>query len=451
MKKSSLLGHTIQILDIVRSSRRPADRIAGEFFRAHRYLGSSDRRYISGMLYGVLRNMTLLEVHAAGALGGIFSEARSVPLLPSVVLCAAYALRILGETPEELLPDISGLWRLSVPDADCNLFLTVVQKSSLPDDILRDPIRRIAVEQSFPESIVREWAERYGPEETERLCRSLNEPAPTAIRVNTTRCTLDECRALLGQEGVVTRPSAIAPLGLLLEKRVNVQALQAFRRGFFEIQDEGSQTIPLLLEPRPGACIVDACAGGGGKTLHIAALMENRGELYAIDTEERRLSNIRERIDRSGTSIVTVLLADRDGSKIEGLRGKADAVLVDAPCTGVGTYRRNPGAKLSFSRDFVDAISQTQQDVLQRYSSLVKDGGRLVYATCSLLRKENEEVVASFLDRNPDFRLLPAGTMSMLHGITSDDASGYLYLLPHKTSTDGFFAAVMTRQTANAR
>ena len=451
MKKSSLLGHTIQILDIVRSSRRPADKIAGEFFRTHRYLGSSDRRYISGMLFGVLRNVTLLEVHAAGALSGILSDARSISPLPSVVLCATYALRVLGEKPDELLPDISGLWRLSVPDADCSPFLMLVQKNSLPDDILRDPIRRIAVEQSFPESIVLEWAERYGCEETERLCRALNQPAPTAIRVNTTRCTTDECRALLEHEGVVAHPSAIAPLGLILEKRVNVQALQAFRRGFFEIQDEGSQIISLLLDPRPGACIVDACAGSGGKTLHIAALMKNKGELYAIDTEERRVSNIRERIDRSGASIVTVLLVDRDGAKIDGLRGKADAVLVDAPCTGVGTYKRNPGAKLSFTRDLVDAISQTQQDVLQRYSSLVKNGGRLVYATCSLLRKENEEVVESFLDRNPDFRLLPAGTMSTLQGIPSDDTSGYLYLLPHKTSTDGFFAAVMTRETANAR
>ena len=221
-------------------------------------------------------------------------------------------------------------------------FVHALRGSELAPDILSDPVRRIATLYSFPAFVVKEWVRRYGEDDAELLCRSLNQPAPITIRVNSLKTSVEECRRALEGEGIGARRTKISPSGLVLEKRVNVNGLECFRRGLFEMQDEGSQILSLLVDPQPGELVVDACAGAGGKTLHLAALMNGTGELLAVDVEEYRLRNLRERVRRAGISHVRALLAGRDDPAIAGWSAKADRVLIDAPCTGVGTFRRNP-------------------------------------------------------------------------------------------------------------
>jgi 16S rRNA (cytosine967-C5)-methyltransferase len=438
MKKSSLIGHVCELLELIRPLKQPADNVAKEFFRQRHYLGSKDRRFISDTTFGILRNFTLVRFHAREVL-----ESFKISSLPPIAIYISFALKIQDEDSASVLADGESSWRVSFPRIPCAELIAAIVRSQLPQTILENPVKRIAMEHSFPETIVHEWVERFGAEEAERLCAASNQPAPTVIRVNTLKTTVEDCRRRLSEEGIESEPTLLSPRGLMLKKRINVQASQAFKDGWLEMQDEGSQLISLLLDPKPGETIVDACAGGGGKTLHIAALMKNEGELHAIDVHERRLAKIQPRLRRAGASIAQL---DRADMKIsDGLFGKADAVLVDAPCSGVGTFRRNPAAKLIFDAPFVDRIVETQKRVLESSASLVKPGGRLVYSTCTLLRQENEEVVETFLGTHPEFHLLSAPKILLAQNIEIESPSDYLVLFPHKTNTDGFFAAVFRR------
>lgn len=444
MRRSSLFGHIAELLDLVVSSRHPADSVVKEFFQLRRYLGSHDRRFISEYLYGILRNYNWLAALIRLAVAGLRDDIR-MDRISAVGLCAAYALRVSGEEVVTLEPDIAGLWRTVTLDIDPTLLLKALQRAELPADILADPVRRIAVEQSLPEPIVREWIGRFGQEEGETLCRAMNEPAPTFLRVNTLRCTVEECMEALSAEGVVTRRTSLSPHGLVLEKRVNVQGIRAFREGFFEVQDEGSQIISLLTGAGPGQSVVDACAGAGGKTLHMGMLMQNSGTILALDTGGERMRNLRLRAERAGVTIIKEAILGDGEPRPEGWDGFADSVLVDAPCSGVGTFRRNPGAKLHFSESFVSSVSRAQSDILEQSAAFLKPGGQLVYSTCTILRKENEEVVNRFLALHPEFKLLPAQEMLRRNGVALENQGPFLLLLPHRHGTDGFFAAVLRK------
>jgi 16S rRNA (cytosine967-C5)-methyltransferase len=445
MKRSSLFGHVIELHDGIRSSKRPADLVVRDFFRSRHYLGAKDRRFISETVYGLVRHFKLVQVYAEGALR-LTGEIVPPQDVPSMVLIGVYSVKVMNEAPDALLPDVSGLWRVYVPDIDCKVFLEAVSSVSLPSAIENDETRSLATRFSFPEMVVQEWLERYGNHETELLCASLNSPAPITIRVNTLATMVVHCQAALLDEGINVQRTSLSPFGLKLEKRINTQALQSFKMGYFEMQDEGSQLLSMLVGARPGNIIVDACTGGGGKTLHLAAIMNNTGNLIAIDVEENRLNNIRERLRRAGVTMASLFLVDRDREAIDKWQGKADAVLIDAPCSGVGTFRRNPGAKLTFTEGFVESVAKTQQQVLEHYSALVRPGGRLVYSTCTLLKRENENQISAFLSRHPDFALLSAPEILQQQGVHVDTSSPFLTLLPHKTTTDGFFAAVMVRR-----
>jgi 16S rRNA (cytosine967-C5)-methyltransferase len=301
------------------------------------------------------------------------------------------------------------------------------------------------LEQSFPDSIVQEWVRRYGVEETELLCRASNSPAPTTVRANTLKCSREECRQALHSEDVASELTRLSPFGLILEKRVNTRTLKTFRNGWFELQDEGSQLLALLTGAGPGSFVVDACAGGGGKTLHLASLMENRGKILAFDIDQRRLSRLDERCHRAGVTIVDAILSPPGGAGVAAVGATADAVLIDAPCSGTGTFRRNPGAKLTYDENTVVSMTKSQRQLLEVFSGLVRPGGRLVYATCSLLHAENEAAVEQFLAGAPGFSLLSARDVLSAWGVILPDPSPYLHLHPHRTATDGFFAAVMVR------
>jgi 16S rRNA (cytosine967-C5)-methyltransferase len=297
----------------------------------------------------------------------------------------------------------------------------------------------------MPEFIVREWLERFGEEETDALCAASNIPAPVALRVNRLRTDPETCRQALAREGIPARRGTLAPDALVLEKRCNLPGVRAYRDGWFEVQDEGSQLIGLLLQVRPGQRIVDACAGGGGKTLHLAAMMENQGSILSLDIAEEKLKNLNARSLRAGVSIAEAHVTTRKGAHFPSWKEGADGVLVDVPCSGVGTFRRNPGAKLLVSEQAIQSLHVLQEGILHQAALYVRPGGRLVYSTCSLLRSENEQITHEFLSARGDFHLLPAPRLLHDAGIPIDGDGFTLTLFPHRHSTDGFFAAVMER------
>ncbi len=444
MRRSSLFGHTAELLDQIISTRRPADFLTREFYRKRHYLGSRDRRFISDLLYGVLRHYGRMAFLLRTTLRRVRPGVETARL-PSIGLCAAYALRALGEPPRTLLPDIEGLWRTTTTDVDPAVFLRALAETEIPPEILSDPVGRIALEHSFPEFIVREWVERFGTEEAEALCAASNLPAPTALRVNRLRTDRHACLQALTEAGAPGRYGTLAPDALILEKRTNIPSLRPFREGWIELQDEGSQLISLLLGARPGDRVVDACAGGGGKTLHLAALMENRGTILCLDSDEERMMGLGARLSRAGVSIAEVHVTPERGGRFPSWEESADSVLVDAPCSGSGTFRRNPGAKIVLTEHHIRSFRALQGTILLHSARFVRPSGRLVYSTCSLLRDENESIVEGFLSERSDFHLLPVAEILGAAGVPIEADEATLTLLPHRHSTDGFFAAVMER------
>jgi 16S rRNA (cytosine967-C5)-methyltransferase len=259
----------------------------------------------------------------------------------------------------------------------------------------------------------------------------------------------------LSLEAVSSRKTPYSPWGLLLEGHANVFALRAFKEGLLELQDEGSQLVTLLCSAKPGQLVIDACAGGGGKTLALAAEMRNKGEIWALDSSERRLKPLRLRARRAGADNIRIQAVGESGAfaaNVARFAGKAQLVLVDAPCTGIGALRRHPDARRQLTPERLDELAALQLAILHRFSALVRPGGRLVYATCSLFREENEAVVERFVSENghftvePSARALPPGLGARIsEAVPPRAAEPWLRLLPHRHGTDGFFAGVLTR------
>lgn len=443
MKTTSLLGLASEALERIRPGRRPADSMMTDFFRERRYLGARDRREIAGMVFGTLRH--------ARYLGHLLEAARmQLPLAPSdlpappvsSLLVVAYVLRVARDPDAETAAALGEYLSPFFPGTQGADFLTVLRSLELSAEVLASPLSRIAIVHSFPDSIIAEWIERMGVEEAEALAAALNEQAPLSIRVNTLKATVDQCRQSLAAANVQVEQGRCSPFALVLAKRLALDTLQPYRDGVFEMQDEGSQLVSLLLQPQPGTTVVDACAGGGGKTLHLAALMENRGRLVAIDVDDRKLVNLQERAERAGAKVHLVLSARRDEARIERLHGKAHGVLVDAPCSAIGTVRRNPALKMHYTEERSAQLAVTQKNLLDSGAQLVMPGGRLVYSTCTILQKENEDVVGRFLAEHPGFSIQPAYEILRRWGITVERSSPFLQLYPHQAGTDGFFAAV---------
>jgi 16S rRNA (cytosine967-C5)-methyltransferase len=306
---------------------------------------------------------------------------------------------------------------------------------------IHDPLRRLGVSASMPDWLVSELVEAYGLDEADALLHAMNGRAPFALRANTLKTTPEELIGLLAGEEVEARPGSMALSAVRLERHVNVRALRAYRAGLFEPQDEGSQLICELVDPPRGGSLIDLCAGAGGKTLSLAAMMEGGGRILACDADWRRLGRMRPRLRRAGVSSVTF---HKPGRPIPvSWAGRADRVLVDAPCSGTGALRRNPGSRWRLKPRGIDRLVRTQKGLLDEAADLVRPGGRVIYATCSVLPRENDAVVSAFLEANPAFSLLPA---SELLGAERADGLGggeVLRLLPHRHGSDGFYAAVL--------
>ncbi len=423
----------------IRDEGKVADRTLDALLRRESRLYALERRAVADAVYGMLRVEARLDVLLAGALGHAYAA-----LSPSARHALLYqAHRVLaGAVPPAKALAEGGLSPALLPGL---LACANTEKSETPAG---DPAA-LAVETALPAWLAGRFVADLGPEAAAALARSLNERAPLTIRANRLKNTREELAARLGGLDVATRPTPQAPDGLVVETRQNLFRLEPFQEGGFEIQDEGSQLLAALLDPHPGWLVIDACAGAGGKTLALAASMKNRGRIVALDTDERRLGELPKRAKRAGVHNRESHLvpADRLPDELaEKLLGRADAVLIDAPCSGTGVLRRNPDTRFRLQPEDVERFSALQKELLARYAALAKPGGRIVYATCSVLRAEDEEVVEAVLREHPELELVPPATTLGEELAGRLGAERYLRLLPHQHGTDGFFAALLRRK-----
>jgi 16S rRNA (cytosine967-C5)-methyltransferase len=317
-------------------------------------------------------------------------------------------------------------------------------KNALAVDLSRAPA---SVRAELPHWLFLAVTAQY--DDAAALIDALTQPAPLDLRVNLIRASRDAVIEELAAHHVAVAPTRYSPEGIRLEEKPALTQWPAYREGRIEVQDEGSQLIARLVQPRRGEMVVDLCAGAGGKTLAVGALMRSSGRLYAFDVNQRRLESLGPRLKRSGLSNVhPVAIRSETDVRVKRLHGKCDRVLVDAPCSGSGTLRRNPDLKWRFDESELARVNGVQHAILAAAARLLKPGGRLVYATCSLLTRENQEVVEAFLAAHPDHRLVPAAAVLAAQSISIEHAqrfAPYFVMLPHLHATDGFFAAVLER------
>lgn len=433
MTPGARLQSAIEILNDIFQMKRPADRIMDTWSRSNRYAGSKDRAAVSGLVFRVLRRRA--ELSAATGSG----EAR-------LLAFAALAL-IEGEGPGAVSMLADGSAHAPAP-------LSEEETAMLANATLPGAEAPAWTRLNYPEWLHAEFETAFGPSlETEMA--ALLDRAPTDLRINILKTSRDKALAALSEEGVSAAPTPWSLWGLRLTARANLPGLKIFRDGAIEIQDEGSQLACLLTAVTPGEQVVDLCAGGGGKALALAAMMENRGQIHACDTAPRRLGQLMPRAQRAGirnlqTRILGAYAPEGPDHDLAGLTDRADCVLVDAPCSGTGAWRRSPDARWRLTPELLDGYRAAQAEVLVRGAQLVRPGGRLVYVTCSLLPSENEHRIGAFLGGNDNFAVFPPAEL-WPHDIALPPASpdGYLRLTPASTGTDGFFVAVLRRKDSS--
>jgi len=414
----AILGNAEEVLREILRFTAPADVTLSRYFKDHPRLGGRERGAIAECIYSVLRNKTFYTDFAGGA------TMRRLVLMGMADAIGVESLGGLSEEENDFLARIKEIDRSLLPPK---------QRTNLPDWLYD------------------KFVAQYGEEETLQLAAVLNTPAPLDLRVNALKANREDVVAELATAPIAAEPTPYAPLGLRIRKKPALQNLPLFKSGAIEVQDEGSQVLAQLVGARRGEMVVDFCAGAGGKTLALGAIMRSTGRLYAFDVSEKRLTKLKPRLARSGLSNVhPVVIAHERDAKVKRLAGKIDRVLVDAPCSGMGTLRRNPDVKWRQPLEAIGELTEKQASILDGASRLVKFGGRLVYATCSLLDEENDAIAAQFLATHPDFALVP------MHQVLAEqriplEMGDYLKMLPHKHGTDGFFAAVFERKAGSAK
>jgi 16S rRNA (cytosine967-C5)-methyltransferase len=438
---------TLQIAAEARAEWAYTSDVIGRAFRTHRELGSGERRQISETVYGLVRwHRRLTAIVDELVPEGVSAETRDELLL------SAYEAR-QGADPAAITADLQrllepGSARAAARPRSGLRAEALAARLAAEDAGLGSArgLEREAIRLSYPTWMLERLVGDFGEQEAFALADALNRRAPLTVRANGARIDRDALAARLREEKIVSRPTPLSPTGLIFETRVNAFGLPSFREGLFEVMDEGSQLVAEVVAPPPRGRVVDACAGAGGKTLALAALLQGQGRVLALDVAGKKLEELRRRARRAGLSSVMAreiepgrpLPAD---ARVAGW----DRVLVDAPCSGLGTLRRNPEARWRLRPHDLDGFPSRQLSLLVDYAPLCSVGGRLVYATCTVLAAENERVVERFLAERPDFSPMPLkeilGKERAL--VLGDGVSLRLY--PHRHDTDGFFAAVLRR------
>lgn len=439
----ALRALTLEIAAEARAEWGFASDIIARAFRARRDLSSGGRRRVAEAVYGLIRMDRRLDA-IVDSLPGLDGELSPVlrDELKLVMLDLREGMPI--EAAEGELARL-GLGKGSRLGARIDLRGVADEDAGLG---ARTGLEREAVRLSYPTWLLERLTNDLGPTDGLAACAAMNQRAPMALRVNTVKISREALIERLAEENVVARPTALAPAGLILETRVNAFGLTAFRDGLFEVMDEGSQLVAELVAPPPGGRVADACAGAGGKTLAIAAAMGGKGRLLALDVDGRKLEELRRRARRAGLSNVAARpIADEAKLPDEARVAGWDRVLVDAPCSGIGTLRRNPEARWRLTPQAIAGFPARQLALLVTYAPLCAVGGRLIYATCTILEQENEKVVERFLAERPDFVRVP---VKEIWGRELGEKVGdglTLRLLPQTHDTDGFYAAVLRRKS----
>ena len=419
MHPNALLELATELLHRVLQLKHPADGVVSDFFREHRALGQRERHTLAETTYTVLRQRPLLQHLAQSGKGEM---ERRLALL-AWQGNEGFLRAALSESEQEWLKEVSTVDRGALPEK---------LRHNLPE-WLADILKSALGDEFWP------------------LVGSMTAAAPLDLRVNTFKAKREAVQAAFKAEGIEAAATPYSPLGLRIEGKPALHKLDVFMRGDVEVQDEGSQLLALLVGAKRGEMVMDFCAGAGGKTLALGAEMRNTGRLYAFDTSGHRLASLKPRLARSGLSnVFPAQIAHERDERIKRLAGKLDRVLVDAPCSGLGTLRRNPDLKWRQTPQTIEELQVKQAAILASASRLLKPGGRLVYATCSLLDAENEEIAQAFTaEHGANFKVLPAlGALTRAHVIGAEALvrGDFMRLWPHRHGTDGFFAALWERR-----
>ena len=412
----AIVGHTEEVLREILRFTGPADGTLSRYFREHARLGSRERGAIAEGIYAILRNKSVFTS---------FAESGNGPTMRRMTL--------LG------LADAVGIDALGGLSDEEIAWLT--QSAEIDRNLLPAPLRA-----NLPKWLFDLLVARDGEPAALLAAAAMNQPAPLDLRVNVIKADREQVIAALATAPIEALPTPYSLVGLRVLKKPALQNLPSFKNGLIEVQDEGSQLLAQIVGAKRGEMVVDFCAGAGGKTLALGAAMRNTGRLYAFDISDKRLAKLKPRLARSGLSNVhPVQIAHENDAKIKRLAGKIDRVLVDAPCSGLGTLRRNPDVKWRQTPQGVAELNIKQSSILAGAARLVKTGGRLVYATCSILDEENEAIVNAFLLSHPGFALIPMQTVLDEQRIALSMGE-FLKLSPQEHHTDGFFAAVLERR-----
>ena len=412
----ALIAHASDALSEALRFSGPADQAVSRHFRNHRELGPQDRAFVAETVFAALRRRRSLAAAAQ-------SESPYSLVLASLVRLQGFPTRAVADVVRE--KDVPLLERArAAPSED----------------------QAPAVQADLPDWLWDRLVAQYGEQEARAIALGLLAPAPMDLRANAVKASRDEALAALRSAGVACEPTPYSPVGLRLADKPAINKQPAFIDGRVEVQDEGSQLLAAIVAPKRGEMVVDFCAGGGGKTLALGALMRNTGRLYAFDVSAKRLAGLDPRLARSGLSNVhPVAITTENDVRAKRLAGKIDRVLVDAPCSGFGTLRRNPDLKWRFGAKDVAELVDKQSRILASAARLPRVGGRLVFATCSVLKEEGEGIAAKFLGAHPGYAQISCAEILSAQGIQLDTGAS-LRLFPHLHHTDGFFAAAFERR-----
>jgi 16S rRNA (cytosine967-C5)-methyltransferase len=413
---SAMMQAATAAVDLALPMLHPADAVLRAYFSTNRALGQRDRAFIAETVFSVLRHKRLLEQLVAEP-------------TPRKLVCAAL-IKVQGFG----LGQIDTFLKSS--DRDWTLALRTADIEALP----------AAVRLSLPDWLYERLVAETSEQEAAAFGRAMLKTAPLDLRVNTLTADRGQVLRDLRASGFDAAPTRFSPVGIRVTGKPAINRHELFSSGAVEVQDEGSQLLGYLVAPRRREMVVDFCAGAGGKTLLMGAMMQSQGRLYALDVSEKRLKNLAPRLKRSGLSNVhPQIIASENDIKVKRLAGKIDRVLVDAPCSGLGTLRRNPDLKWRQTPQAIDELAVKQRAILSAAATLLKPGGRLVYATCSVLAQENRKIVEEFLADHPGFERVSC-RQALDESHIALDCEDFLELRPQQHDTDAFFAAVMQRR-----
>ncbi|HVI87958.1 MAG TPA: RsmB/NOP family class I SAM-dependent RNA methyltransferase [Dongiaceae bacterium] len=435
MMPGARIQAAVELLQEIHGGTAPADRAAAAYFRNRRYIGGKDRRDVLDHAYGVLRRRAALDWWIGRSGAAVTNTERARVIAKLLLLDGWTADRVAGSFD-------GGQYRPVMLDVNEKRLV-----KALAGQPLNPPDQPAAARLEYPDWIEAQLQNVFGDRLDTEMAATLDEAA-TDLRVNALKATREEAIKALADDGVDATPTALSPLGLRVKGRPPLATLNTFKSGMVEVQDEGSQLVALLADARPGMRVVDFCAGAGGKTLALAAQMQNKGKLIACDVLQGRVDRAATRLNRAGVFNVERLgLSSERDPWVKRHAGGFDRVLVDAPCSGTGTWRRNPDARWRLKPGDIAELSALQRRIIESASRLVKPGGRMIYATCSLLPAENADHLAWIRENLPDFDLVP------LPQVWGDAIGGAcpvpgdtLSLTPARNGTDGFFTAVFQRR-----